>query len=116
VARIGVPQLHFHDLRHTGNTWAAASGVSTRDLMTRMGHDSMNAALIYQHASKEADQAIAAALDARLVELRVTMRTRTATRTTPARMRRGSGCRRANGPQDPLRSAGRRRPGRGTCP
>jgi integrase len=70
VARIGVPQLHFHDLRHTGNTWAAASGVSTRDLMTRMGHDSMNAALIYQHASKEADQAIAAALDARLVELR----------------------------------------------
>jgi integrase len=70
AARIGVPDLHFHDLRHTGNTWAAASGVSTRDLMTRMGHDSMNAALIYQHASTEADRAIADALDARLTALR----------------------------------------------
>lgn len=69
VARIGKSELHFHDLRHTGNTWAAAAGVSTRDLMVRMGHDSMNAALIYQHASTEADQAIAAALDARLVDV-----------------------------------------------
>ena len=37
--------------------------------MTRMGHDSMNAALIYQHASREADQAIADALNARLTAL-----------------------------------------------
>ncbi|MEU0179879.1 tyrosine-type recombinase/integrase [Streptomyces sp. NPDC006207] len=29
--------VHFHDLRHTGNT-VAASGASLRDLMTRMGH------------------------------------------------------------------------------
>lgn len=70
AARIGVPHLHFHDLRHTGNVWAAASGVSTRDLMTRMGHDSVKAALIYQHASTEADRAIADALDARLAALR----------------------------------------------
>jgi integrase len=69
VARIGKPELHFHDLRHSGNTWAAAAGVSTRDLMARMGHDSMNAALIYQHASTEADQAIASALDARLAQV-----------------------------------------------
>lgn len=32
--------------------------------MTRMGHDDMRAALIYQHASKEADQAIAERLSA----------------------------------------------------
>ena len=32
--------------------------------MTRMGHDSPRAALIYQHASSGADQAIAAALSA----------------------------------------------------
>ena len=38
--QIGVPTLHFHDLRHTGNTLAAQSGASLRDLMTRMGHDS----------------------------------------------------------------------------
>jgi hypothetical protein len=31
--------------------------------MTRMGHDSPRAALIYQHASKEADRAIADAVN-----------------------------------------------------
>ena len=31
------------------------SGVSTRDLMARMGHDSVRAAIIYQHATTEAD-------------------------------------------------------------
>jgi integrase len=44
VAAIGAPGLHFHDLRRTGNTFAAMSGASLRDLMTRMGHDSMRAA------------------------------------------------------------------------
>ncbi|MEV0839883.1 site-specific integrase [Actinocatenispora sera] len=66
VAKLGKPGLHFHDLRHTGNTLAASSGASTRDLMARMGHDSMNAALIYQHATSEADRAIADALDRKL--------------------------------------------------
>jgi integrase len=58
--------VRFHDLRHSGNTLAASSGVSTRDLMARMGHDSMQAAIIYQHATTEADARIAAALDAAL--------------------------------------------------
>jgi integrase len=31
-------ELHFHDLRHTGNTLASTAGASTRELMTRMGH------------------------------------------------------------------------------
>jgi integrase len=35
VAAIGAPRLHFHDLRHTGNTFAAASGAGLRDLMAR---------------------------------------------------------------------------------
>ena len=60
---LGFPGLHFHDLRHTGNTLAAQTGTSLRDLMTRMGHDSPRAALIYQHASSGADRAIADALD-----------------------------------------------------
>ena len=64
--RLGRPGLHLHDLRHTGNTIAAQSGASLRDLMSRMGHDSPAAALIYQHASRAADQAIAAAFDAKL--------------------------------------------------
>ena len=57
------PGLHFHDLRHTGNTLASATGTSLRDLMARMGHDSPRAALIYQHATDGADRAIAAGLD-----------------------------------------------------
>ncbi|HET6951775.1 MAG TPA: tyrosine-type recombinase/integrase [Acidimicrobiales bacterium] len=66
VAELGMAGLHFHDLRHTGNTLAAMSGVSTRDLMARMGHDSVRAAIIYQHATSEADARIAASLEAAL--------------------------------------------------
>jgi integrase len=62
VAEVGVPHLHFHDLRHTGNTLDSRTKASTKDLMARMGHDSARAALIYQHATSEADQEIAAAL------------------------------------------------------
>lgn len=51
--------MHLHDLRHTGNHLAAASGASTKELMTRMGHASMRAALIYQHATEDRDRAIA---------------------------------------------------------
>ncbi len=54
--------LRFHDLRHTGNTLAAATGASTRELMARMGHASPRAALIYQHATRDRDEVIAAAL------------------------------------------------------
>jgi hypothetical protein len=53
------PGLHFHDLRHTGNHFAAQTGASTADLMARMGHDDMRAALIYQRATSEADRRIA---------------------------------------------------------
>jgi hypothetical protein len=36
----------------------ATSGASLADLKARMGHDSARAAMIYQHATEEADQAI----------------------------------------------------------
>ncbi|MFJ6163739.1 hypothetical protein ACIQH6_01355 [Micromonospora orduensis] len=38
------------------------TGASTRELMARMGHDSPQAAMIYQHATSEADRAIAQAV------------------------------------------------------
>jgi integrase len=63
LATVGLSGVRFHDLRHTGNTLAARSGVSTRDLMSRMGHDSVRAAIIYQHATTEADGRIANSLD-----------------------------------------------------
>lgn len=59
---VGVDGLRFHDLRHTGNTLAATTGASTRELMARMGHASARSALIYQHATRDRDAAIAAAL------------------------------------------------------
>ncbi len=59
VTALGLAELHFHDLRHTGNTLAAATGASTRELMSRMGHSSSRAALHYQHASPERELAIA---------------------------------------------------------
>jgi hypothetical protein len=34
---VSLPDLHFHDLRHTGNTMAAGQGASLRELMERMG-------------------------------------------------------------------------------
>jgi len=58
----GLPGLHLHDLRHTGNTMAAATGASLRELMEGMGHSSPRATLIYQHATRERDEAIAAAM------------------------------------------------------
>jgi len=66
LATIGLTGVRFHDLRHTRNTLAARSGVSTRDLMSRMGHDSVRAAIIYQHATTEADARIADSLDANI--------------------------------------------------
>ncbi|MBB5957706.1 integrase [Saccharothrix tamanrassetensis] len=67
VDRAGLPKgFHFHDLRHTGNNLAAAAGASTRELMHRMGHGSMRAALIYQHATSERDREIAGKLSKRV--------------------------------------------------
>jgi len=56
--------LHVHDLRHAAATMIARMpGVTTKELMSRIGHSSPRAALIYQHATAERDQAIADYLD-----------------------------------------------------
>jgi integrase len=65
MVRIGVPGLYLHDLRHTGNMLAAPSA-SLYDPKARIGHDSAQAAMIYQHATAEADLTIADALDRRI--------------------------------------------------
>lgn len=61
--------VHFHDLRHTGNT-LAASGASLRELMTRMGHSTPRAALIYQHMVNGRDREIADRLGSMIREAR----------------------------------------------
>lgn len=64
MADIRASGLHFHDLRHTGNAWAATSGAGLRDLMARMGHDNERAAIIYQHQARGADTSITRAIEA----------------------------------------------------
>jgi len=56
------PDLRFHDLRHTGAVLAAATGATLAELMARLGHSTVSAALRYQHAAEDRDKAIAAAL------------------------------------------------------
>jgi integrase len=67
--RVWVPALRatgltfrFHDLRHSGLTWAAASGATVAELMHRGGHSTAATAMRYQHATRERDQTIARAL------------------------------------------------------
>ena len=59
---LGRPEIHFHDLRGAGLTWAATQGATTRELMARAGHASPAAALRYQHAAEDRDVVIADAL------------------------------------------------------
>ena len=61
----GLPPIHFHDLRHTGNQFAADEGANLRDLMDRIRHSTTRAAMAYQHGSDERQQAIADALSSR---------------------------------------------------
>lgn len=65
VAKAGLPEgFHFHDLRHAGNHLVAQSGVSTRELMQRMGHSTVRAVPIYQHATEPRSRVQADRLDA----------------------------------------------------
>jgi integrase len=64
--KAGLPGFRFYDLRHTGNTLAAATGASLKELMARMGHASVRAAMIYQHATSERDKKIADGMDAEI--------------------------------------------------
>lgn len=55
----GRPDLRWHDLRHTGATLAAQTGATLAELMNRLGHSDVKAALIYQHAAADRDAEIA---------------------------------------------------------
>ena len=60
--KAGRPDLRFHDLRHTGAVLAAATGATLAELMARLGHSTVSAAMRYQHAAADRDKAIAEAL------------------------------------------------------
>lgn len=58
----GRPDLHFHDLRHTGLTNAAVAGATIAELMALAGHSTPGAAMRYQHAAADRMQDLAARL------------------------------------------------------
>ena len=62
VRKAGLKDVHFHDLRHTGNTLSADAGANLRELMERMDHSSTRAALVYLHSTSERQHVIADAL------------------------------------------------------
>lgn len=62
--------IHFHDLRHTGNNWAAESGATLADLMQRMGHASTRAAVRYIHTRDSRQRFLAQAMSEHLDGLR----------------------------------------------
>jgi len=49
----GRPELSWHGLRHTGATMAAQQGATLAELMERLGHSTVGAALRYQHAASD---------------------------------------------------------------
>lgn len=55
VASVGLPDFHF-------------TTCGARELMHRMGHSTMRAALIYRHATRERDREIASAMDRRIAK------------------------------------------------
>jgi hypothetical protein len=62
VESIGMPACTSTTAAHR-NQVAANSGVGLRDLMACVGHDSEQAAMIYRHEARGADQAITDAID-----------------------------------------------------
>ncbi|MFE3176873.1 tyrosine-type recombinase/integrase [Amycolatopsis sp. NPDC059090] len=62
--------VHFHDLRHTGNELAAEGGATTKELMARMGHSTTKAAIRYQRARRERDRAVADAMSRNIEKAR----------------------------------------------
>ncbi len=58
----GRPDLHIHDLRHTGAVLAAQVGATLPELMERLGHSTPAAAMRYQHVARGRARAVADAL------------------------------------------------------
>lgn len=63
-AKADLPALRPHDLRHFAGTMTAQTGATLREVMARLGHTTPAAALRYQHAAADRDEATAEALSA----------------------------------------------------
>ncbi len=60
---MGLEGVRVHDLRHTGQTLAAREGATLADLMARLGHSTVNAAMRYAHAADDHGREVADRMD-----------------------------------------------------
>jgi integrase len=64
AARLGVPELRFHDLRHTNAAMLIRAGAHPRAIMERLGHSSITVTLnTYGHLFPELSKELTDALD-----------------------------------------------------
>jgi integrase len=69
--RAGAPsEIRWHDLRHLAATRAAEAGATLAELQRRIGHSTVAAAMVYQHATDDGD----ARLAARMAEIQTARR------------------------------------------
>ncbi len=64
LERAGLPEIRFHDLRHTGATWLLSQGVTVNTVAQRLGHaDVMVTLRTYAHVLPTMQREAAAKLD-----------------------------------------------------
>lgn len=99
LSKAGMTGVHFHDLRHAGNSYTANAGANMREPMARMGHSTTRAAMIYLHSTDQRQRALADAVNkAARAELRRARR-KPATGRKPAGNSGASGTEVARGDQ-----------------
>ena len=62
----GLHTVRLHDLRHLGGTITAQTGATLKEIMERLGHSTVSAALRYQHVAENRAAEIASRLDVKL--------------------------------------------------
>lgn len=62
-AATGLHHIRLHDLRHYAGTITAQAGATTKELMSRLGHSSIQAAMRYQHISDQRARSVAERID-----------------------------------------------------
>jgi integrase len=67
LANAGLPDMRFHDLRHTCASLLLAQGVSAREIMETLGHSQITMTLnTYTHIAPDARRRVADAMDSAL--------------------------------------------------
>jgi len=60
--KLGIPELHWHALRHLNNSLMLNEGVDVRTRMDRLGHTHGRVNIIYSHAGDQAQLAASEAV------------------------------------------------------